>query len=147
VTTDCKIERVKDLRQLRLLFTQDEDGLKEYVYPQLRVGDVWWIPDSMSDFGESQRHPWVIVRGYSLGRANVMACPRTTKIAGTRRGLVTPPGILPGLDQRGLILLRFRRSFVAKHFRDFEYIGQLPNTWIQKIRAFYKASATGRTKK
>jgi hypothetical protein len=144
VTTDSKIEQVNDLRQLRLLLTQDENGLKEYIYPWLRVGDMWWIPDSISGFGKDQRHPWVIVRGYSVGRASVIACPRTTKMTGSPRGLVMRSGILPALDQDGLILLKFRRAFAARDFRGFEYLGRLPDRWIEKIRAFYKASVTGR---
>lgn len=146
-TADSKVERVKDLRQLLLLLAQDENGLKQYVYPRLRIGDVWWIPDSVSGFGVAQRHPWVVVRGYSVGRANVTACPRTTQLASAHRGLVTPAGILPELDQKGLIILRFRRQFVARDFRGFDYVGRLPDCRIQKIRAFYKASTTGKIRK
>jgi hypothetical protein len=145
VTTDFKIERVKDLKQLRLLLAQDEDGLQEYVYSRLRIGDVWWISDHISGFGERQRHPWIIVRGYSAGRASIVACPRTTKTASSRRGVVTPSGILPDFDQEGLILLMMRRSFVARDFRDFDYVGRLSDRWIRKIQDFYKALAEGRT--
>jgi mRNA-degrading endonuclease toxin of MazEF toxin-antitoxin module len=139
VSTDVKIAQVKDLRQLRLLLAQDENGLKKYVYPRLRLGDVWWIPDDVSGFGDGQRHPWVIVRGYSPRRANILACPRTTTIRSPQRGIVTPAGILPDLDQDGFILLMLRRSFVAKGFRRFDYIGRLPEGWLQKIRSFYEA--------
>ena len=145
MTTDFKIERVKDLRQLRLLLAQDEDGLHEYVYRRLIIGDVWWIPDDVGGFGQGERHPWVIVRGYSSGRANVVACPRTTKPTSPQRGVMTPSGILPDLDQKGFILLVFRRSFVAGDFRHFDYIGRLSNHWIQKIQDFYKAQAKGKT--
>ena len=140
MATSVKIDRVKKLGQLRRLLTQDESGLKKYVYPKLAVGDVWWIPDQFSGFGGKQRHPWVIVRGYSEQRANVIACPRTTGIGNSRRGIVTPAGVLPELDHIGLILLKHRHPFVAKDFRSFRYVGRLPENWVQKILDFYKLS-------
>jgi len=141
VTPSVKIDRIKELSQLRLLLTQEETGLKEYVYPKLGIGDVWWIPDQFTGFGEKQRHPWVIVRGYSERRANVVACPRTTGIGNSRHGIVTPAGVLPELDQVGLILLKHRRSFVAKEFRGFGYVGRLPEKWAQRIIDFYGSLA------
>jgi mRNA-degrading endonuclease toxin of MazEF toxin-antitoxin module len=144
VTTDGKVTRVKDFNQLRLLLAQDENGLHEYVYSRLRLGDVWWIPDDVSGFGEGERHPWIIVRGYSARQVSVIACPRTTSMSSTRRGIVTPAGILPALDQDGLIVLKLRRSFVAKDFLNFEYIGRLPESWMQKILDFYQAMAEGK---
>ena len=144
MTTNVKITRVKDLSQLRLLLAQDENGLKEYVYLRLRLGDVWWIPDNVSGFGTKQRHPWLIVRGYSAGRTSIIACPRTTSISDPERGIITPAGILPGLNQDGLVVLKLRRSFIVKDFFNFEYIGRLPKSWIQKILDFYQAMAEGK---
>jgi len=144
VTTDGKTAQVKDLSQLRQLLARDENGLQEYVYPKLRLGDVWWIPDDVSGFGEGQRHPWVVVRSYSTRRASIIACPRTTTASNPQRGIVTPAGILPSLDQDGLIVLKLRRSFVARDFRSFEYVGRLPQSWRQKIVDFYRSLTEGK---
>jgi len=136
--------RVKDLGQLRLLLAQDEDGLRKYVYPKLRLGDVWWIADHVSGFGERGRHPWAIVRGYDTITVGVVACPRTTKISSARRGIVTPAGILPGLDQDGFIVLKHRQLFLAKDFRSFDYVGRLSERCIGKIQNFYRVMAEGK---
>lgn len=146
VVTKTKTTRVKDFGELLLLLTQDEPGLEEYVYPRLRLGDAWWIPDEITGFSQKQRHPWVVVRGYSPRLASVVACPRTTDIRCIQRGIVTPADILPGLDQDGLFLLRFRQSFVARDFCYYEYIGRLPENLIRRILDFYGTLAKGETR-
>lgn len=141
VTSDVKIKRVRELSKLRLLLAQDEDGLETYVYPKLQLGDVWWIPDDISGFSDRERHPWVIVRSYSPNQSHVVACPRTTQTTSPQHGLATPAGVLPGLDKRGFLLLKFRRPFIAKGFREYRYIGKLPHHWIEEIRTFYRGQA------
>lgn len=140
-TVKGKKGKVKGFRQLLSLLAQDNQGLNDHVYTRLRVGDVWWIPDNITGFGQKERHPWVIVRAYSSGRANVIACPRTSAVANSSRGIITPANILPGLTQEGLFILKHRRSLAAKDFRDFEYIGQLSRKWIRMIQSFYKTGA------
>ena len=134
--------RTKNLRDLRKLLTADEDGLEKFVYSNLRLGDVWWIADTVTKFGERDRHPWVIVRPYSPLRPNVLAAPRTTKYYNKNhksRGVLTPAGKPSGLDEEGLVLLSIKRTFLAKDFRDFDYIGRLPEDIIKKIRSFLQA--------
>jgi mRNA-degrading endonuclease toxin of MazEF toxin-antitoxin module len=139
-----KIEKVTDLRQLLRLVTQDEPGMIEYVYSTLQVGDVWWVPDSVTGLSK-HRHPWVIVRGYTTTQSGIVACLRTTTF--TRRdeklGILTPPGIISGLDREGLIVLRSRRTLDAAEFRniEYEYIGRLPEEWIEKIHDARRALA------
>jgi hypothetical protein len=149
VANNGLINRIKDLSELRKLLTQEETGLDEYLYPQLELGDVWWISDSITGFSiDRAQHPWVIVNGYSPSVASVIASPRTTSYLSTyvKRGLMTPANILPGLEKEGLLLLHHRRTFPATKFRDFEYIGKLPEPWRKKIRAFYQALAEGKNK-
>ena len=128
-----------------MLLAQDEDGLKEYVYDKLKTGDAWWIPDALSQFGTRDRHPWIVITDYSPKRPPVLACPRTSQVENRTRGILMPANILPGLEREGIILLSFRRSFAAHRFRDFEYIGGLPDVWIQRIREGAKRT-TGSTR-
>mgnify|MGYP001091225014 CR=1 FL=1 len=137
MTTQQTPRRTKSLKNLRQLLTEDEDGLEKFVYPYLRLGDVWWIPDGVTKFGNRERHPWVIVGPYSLRRANIFASPRTTKNLNKSKGVITPGGNPPGLDEEGIVLLNFRRPFSPKDFRDFDYVGRLPPDIIKEIRKFY----------
>jgi len=127
------IRRINDFAQLLSLVTQTEEGLQKYLYSRLEVGDMWWIPDSVSGFGQKESHPWVVVVPFKTNRPPVLACPRTTKQGKRKDQLYTPAGILPGLNKEGVILLGFRRSFEAAAFRDFDYIGRLSDEWVRKI--------------
>ena len=140
-----KIERVTSLGELLRLVAQDEEGLKEYVYSNLTIGDTWWIPDAVTGLSK-QRHPWIIVRGYVPGQAGVIACLRTTTFAQSnqKRGIVVPAGVLPELDKDGLLILEFARTFDAVAFRDFQYIGRLPSEWIEKVRVYRRRRARAR---
>jgi hypothetical protein len=117
------------------------------VYPNLRVGDAWWLPDAFTHFGNKLRHPWVIVQPYSDRRPTVIACPRTTRLEKTCRGIVIPEGVIDGFDRPGLLELRHRRVFVAREFRYFDYIGRLPEEWIRRIRDFYTGMTKGGTRR
>jgi len=123
------------------LLTDDEDGLEKFVYSNLRLGDVWWIPDPVTKFGKRDRHPWVIVGPYSPKRSNVFAAPRTTKNL-KKKGVITPAGKPPRLDEEGLVLLNLKRPFLAKDFRDFDYIGRLPEDIIKEIYKFYRPESS-----
>ena len=133
--------RTKSLKNLRRLLTDDDEGLEKFVYPNLRLGDVWWIPDTVTKFGDREGHPWVIVGPYSSKRPNIFAAPRTTKNL-NRKGIKTPAGHPPGLDAEGLVLLNLKRPFSPRDFRDFEYIGRLPADIINKIRKFYRTESS-----
>jgi len=133
--------KINDLKQLRLLLTQDAAGLKEHVYDRLQVGDMWWIPDSVSHFGKKERHPWVVVLGYSPNRPPILASPRTTQIGKRSDELLIPANLLPTLDRAGVVLLDFRRPFPVDRFREFEYIGRLPEKYIHKIQNWLKSVA------
>lgn len=138
VKTVGKIKTTKSFAGLQQLLSQDQEGFEQYVAPNLEFGDVWWIPDEVSGFGNKDQHPWVIVKGYSSYRANVIACPRTSSIQRSNQGVVTPAGLLSGLDRVGLFLLKHRHPFVAQDFRDFIHIGRLPQDWINKLQSFYR---------
>ncbi len=128
------VKKVNDLKQLLLLVAQDEEGLREHIYSKLSVGDMWWIPDTVTGFGHGEKHPWVVVVSYKPNHPPVMACPRTTKIGKRIDELYTPAKILPDLEKAGSILLGHRRQFAAEKFREFAYIGRLSDEWIRKIR-------------
>jgi len=145
VSIDEELPSVNALQALRLLISQDDDGLRQYVVTHLGVGDIWWIPDEVTGFAQKERHPWVIVKGYHAHRATVIASPRTSHRKNLRRGIMTPAGVLPGLDRSGLVDLSFRRSFSARSFREFEYIGRLSDAYIQKIQEFLATLARGKT--
>src|SRR5690349_19366215 len=100
------IDRIHSLRDLMQLVVQDEEGLARFVYPNLQVGDVWWIPDRYTGLPKV-RHPWILVHGYSPARRQATTCLRATTYArrDESRGLVLPAGLLPDLDRPGLIVL------------------------------------------
>lgn len=136
-----KLNRAKSLADLRKLLAQDKEGLEKFVYPRLRFGDVWWIPDEITGFAEKEKHPWVVVKGYSPGRITVVVCPRTTSRINLQRGIITPAGVLEGLDQPGLFVLEHRRVLPAEEFKDFSYIGYLSENWRQNIKTFIHSLA------
>lgn len=133
--------QIKNLKNLRKLLTEDKDGLEQFVYSNLCLGDVWWIPDTVTKFGNRDHHPWIVVGPYSPKRPNVFAAPRTTKNL-KKKGVITPAGMPPGLNEEGIVLLNLKRPFLAKDFRDFDYIGRLPEDIIKEILIFYRPKST-----
>lgn len=131
-------QRINDFKLLRQLLTQDESGRQEYLYSRLKVGDMWWIPDIISGFGQKEKHPWVVVVDYKPNRPPVLACPRTTEVRGRKDELRTPAKVLDGLEKEGAILLGHRRPFLSEKFREFEYIGRLSDEWIRKLQGGMK---------
>jgi hypothetical protein len=136
VADDEKTESVVELKRLLFLLTQDDEGFRAHIVPRLCLGDMWWIPDEITGFGGGQRHPWVIVKGFSSHRPNIVVCPRTTRLRGDQRGIITPAGILPDLAIEGRLVLSYRQGFAARGFREFEYIGRLSAEWVKKIEDF-----------
>jgi hypothetical protein len=110
----------------------------DLVYKQIKFGAVFWIPDCDSDIGGSGSHPWIVISDYKPGTPVITACLRTSSNLkkNSKRGLSHPCGILASLDRDGIILVNHRRSFKVKDFRDFEYGGQLPEVWIQRIKDY-----------
>jgi mRNA-degrading endonuclease toxin of MazEF toxin-antitoxin module len=145
VSIDEELASIRTFQHLRLLLSQDDDGLARYVYPCLTLGDIWWIPDEVTGFADKQRHPWVVLQGFSNRRTTIVACPRTTSTKNHRDGILMPAGLVPGLDRPGLIMLRHRRSFTARMFREFEYVGRLPDDFIKRIREYQSTVAKGKT--
>jgi hypothetical protein len=141
--------QVQSLSALRTLVSQSETGREVYLYPHLEVGDMWWIPDEITGFSTSrEKHPWVIVNGYSPYTLSIVACPRTSSFRpkDSIGGIVTPQNLLPGLDKKGLLLLSHRRIFTANEFTEFDYIGRLPEQWITQMHDFYKSVVGGSIK-
>lgn len=143
MTEEDNLTRISTLSDLRLLLSQEEEGLQNFVYSRLRIGDVWWIPDEFTGFGDKERHPWVVVKGYFPSRASVILSPRTTTRLKPKDGIITPAEVIPGLSQKGLFVLRHRRTINAKEFRGFDYIGRLPTEWISKIQEYNWKSIRG----
>lgn len=112
------------------------------VYPHLRFGMFFKIPNDESGFGSSTPgwwHPWVIVVPYHPGLHAVVACPRTSTGAarGDGRTLWTPGGIVPGLERDGVVLLHRSQLFPVVNFRSpsYERLGCLPEQWQDRLRA------------
>ena len=123
------------------------DDLKEFlqksgrevellVYPAIRFGAVFWIPDEDSGLGGEGAHPWIIISDYQPGVPVVTACLRTSSNLqqNIKKGLYQPAGVLAGLDREGVILTGVRRPFEVYKFRDYRYGGQLPQEWLDKLR-------------
>ena len=137
-----KIDRIRDLSELRRPLTQSEEGQAKYLHSRMRLGDLWWIPDAVTGFSKD-RHPWVVVRPYTPHIASVSVCPRTSSIkASPGQGIQTPANILDGLDRSGDIMLLLRRTLPAMSFRDYDYMGWLPDVWSHKVDSGYR-SMTG----
>lgn len=109
--------------------------LEQYVYPELQFGAFYWIPDDDSCFGAGDKHPWVIIAPFQLGRPNVQACPRTSSRSQACDGheLAMPAGILKELERDGLIVLDRRQPFLALRFRSYRLIGRLPDAWQRRL--------------
>lgn len=131
------INQLSDLR--KLLETSDEWRQKN-VYPFLKVGDVWWIPDEITNFGNRQKHPWIVITPYRHTMPNVTIAPRTTSFRKNdkSRGVITPAGIPPGLDMEGLFLLDLLRTFPIEKFVYCDYVNQLDTHYVQLIKEYIR---------
>jgi hypothetical protein len=137
----------KSFQELRRLLSETEEGLEEHVSSKLSQGDVWSVPDDVTGFGDKDKHPWVVIKGHRAGRNYVVVSPRTTtfeKSDDGKRGIITPAGVIADLDKEGLILLKHRTKLTVEEFRDFLYLGRLPEKWIRAIQAFQRKSVKSR---
>lgn len=123
----------KSFDDLNKFLQESGKDLELLVYPKLKFGAVFWIPDKDSGIGGSGAHPWVIISDYRPGSQVITACLRTTSDL-QRRGLKQPAGILAGLDREGVIVTGWRIPFMVSKFRDYRYEGQLPQEWVDKLK-------------
>ena len=126
----------KSLDDLKAFLQESGQELELLVYPRLRFGAVYWIPDEDSGLGGDGTHPWVIISDYRPEVPVVTACLRTSSNLrqNMRKGLYQPAGVLAGLDREGVILTGVRRPFQVQRFRDYKYEGQLPEEWLEELR-------------
>jgi len=131
--------RLKSLAELQRLLVETGGHLALYVYPSLKFGAFYHIPDDDSRFGEGGecgKHPWVVITPYEPQRPMIIACPRTSQ-SSLARGVgefSMPGGILEELERDGVVILRIQRSFPANDFGNYAYIGLLPEIWQDRFR-------------
>jgi mRNA-degrading endonuclease toxin of MazEF toxin-antitoxin module len=129
----------KSFTELQRSLEKTGEDLALLVYPSLKFGTFYHIPDIDSGFGrcgDHDKHPWVVITPYDPQRPMITACPRTSsKRQADRAGeLFIPGGILEELERDGVVILRKSRSFPAKNFRYYDYIGLLPEAWQDKLK-------------
>ena len=127
---------IKSFNELKKLLQENDKDLELYVYPNLKFGAVFWIPDEDSGIGGEGLHPWVIVSDYKPGDVVMTACLRTSSnlAENIKHGLYQPAGIIAGLDRDGVIRTVVRTPFEVQKFRDYRYVGQLPQEWVDKLK-------------
>lgn len=130
----------KSFNDFKAFLKDSGKDLELLVYPTLRFGAVFWIPDKDSGLGGEGVHPWVIISNYLPRDAVVTACLRTSSNLGQniKKGLYQPAGVLAGLDREGVILTRIRRPFDVENFRDYRYEGLLPEKWLEELKQHLK---------
>ena len=130
-------QRFSSFADLARHLDETDDGLERIIYPSLRFGAAFWIPDAETGFGSETAHPWVIIGAYQPGRPTVVACPRTSSRPHERglAGLVIPAGVIAGLDKEGCVLLDLATPFMAYRFREYDYVGTLDEKWCARLRA------------
>lgn len=126
----------KSFDDLKKFLQESGRDLELLVYPKLKFGVVFWIPDADSNIGGERAHPWVIISDYRPGNPVITACLRTTSNLKQKikTGLKQPAGILTGLDREGVILTGMRIPFTVSKFRDYRYEGQLPQEWVDQLK-------------
>lgn len=104
----------------------------------LRFGTFYRIYDYVMKltWGDREKHPWVIVRPYAAGVPTVALCIRTTQGLDCvdYYELFMPKDIVPGLHKDGKIRLSYRRTLPCAAVKEQEYLGQLPDDWIERLR-------------
>jgi hypothetical protein len=141
VKSQSKQTAAKSFQELRRLLSETEEGFEENVSSRLNQGDIWSVPDDATGFGEKDKHPWVVIRKFRKGYSYVEVSPRTTKFERAdngKRGIITPAGVIAELDKEGLILLKHRIKLTIEEFRDYLYLGRLPEKWIREIQNFQR---------
>ncbi len=133
-------QQFKSFEEFQRSLEETGDDLALYVYPALKFGAFYHIPDSDSGFGEGGehgKHPWVAITSYEPPRPMILACPRTSSrsLAQGVGELSMPGGILEELERDGVVILKIQQPFPAKNFRYYSYIGLLPEIWQDKLKA------------
>ena len=131
--------KFKSFTELQRSLEKTGEDLALLVYPSLKFGAFYHIPDADSGFGgngDHDKHPWVVITPYDPKRPMITACPRTSsKSQANRAGeLFMPGGILQELGRDGVVILKMQRAFPAKNFRYYDYIGLLPEVWQDKLK-------------
>jgi hypothetical protein len=129
----------KSFTELQRSLEKTGEDLARFVFPSLKFGAFYHIPDLDSGFGEGDEHgshPWMVITPYEPQRPMIMACPRTSSRSKARGAgeILLPGGILNGLERDGVVILKIQRPFPAKNFRDYDYIGLLPEVWQDKLK-------------
>ncbi len=129
----------KSFTELQRSLEKSGDDLALLVYPSLKVGAFYYIPDIESGFGRygnHDKHPWVVITPYDPQRPMITVCPRTSSKnqANGAGELFMPGGILGELERDGVVILKIQRPFPAKNFRYYDYIGLLPEAWQDKLK-------------
>jgi hypothetical protein len=129
----------KSFTELQRSLEKTGEDLTLLVYPSLKFGAFYHIPDIDSEFGrygDHDKHPWVVITPYDPQRPMITACPRTSsKRQANRAGeLFMPGGILEELERDGVVIIKMPKPFPAKNFRYYNYIGLLPESWQDKLR-------------
>ncbi len=129
-------ESIKSFSELKEFLKVNDKDLELYIYPNLKLGAVFWIPNKESGIDGDGEHPWIIISNYEPGIQVITACLRTTTNMqkNEKRGLKQPAGVLAGLNREGVIVTGMRRSFQISKFRDYRYEGQLPQEWVDKLK-------------
>lgn len=129
-------ESIKSFSALKKFLKENDNYDELYVYPNLKFGAVFWIPDEDSGIGGEGEHPWIIVSDYRTGDVVITACIRTSSniTDNLKHGLYQPAGVLNGLNREGVIRTVVRWPFEVQKFRDYKYQGQLPQEWVDKLK-------------
>lgn len=138
-----KWNSINQLSDLRKLLETSNEWQQKNIQPFLKIGDVWWIPDEITKFGNRQKHPWIVITPYRDTISNVTIAPRTTSFRKNdkSRGVITPAGIPPGLDMEGLFLLDLLRTFPIEKFVYCDYVNRLDTHYVQLIKEYIRDNA------
>lgn len=129
----------KSFTELQRSLEKTGEDLALLVYPSLKFGAFYHIPDTNSGFGrygDHDKHPWVVITPYDPQRPMITACPRSSRNSQADRAgeLFIPGGILEELGRDGVVILKVQRPFPAKNFRCYDYIGLLPEVWQDELK-------------
>lgn len=128
----------KSFSELQRSLEETGEDLETLIYPSLKFGAFYHIPDMDSGFGEdgTKDHPWVLITSFEAQHPTIIACPRTSTRSQPRgkREFGMPGGILPELERDAVVILNIQRPFPAKNFRYYKFIGHLPDAWQNKLR-------------
>jgi len=111
---------------------------REAAYELKLLANTWWIEGNKTNFpSEKPFRPWVCLdnRHVDKPRRYNMA-PRTSDCKRLWPcSIFTPAGVIPGLNNEGLILLYYRESFDEDIFgKPAEHLGDWPEEIKEEIK-------------